>query len=58
LTARYQKCNLQAGFALSEGQGQPFEKGSLHPAETFVLSLPEKEHCKIAGIYTAAMLQP
>ena len=45
-------------FCALRGAGQPFENGSLHPAETFVLSLSEKEHCKIAGIYTAAMLQP
>jgi hypothetical protein len=33
LTAEPSKMQpAKAGFALSEGQGQPFEKGSLHPA--------------------------
>jgi len=30
---RQQKCNLQAGFALSEEQGRLFEKSPLHPAK-------------------------
>ena len=34
-----QKCNLQAGFALSEGQERLFEKSHLHPAKTFAVSV-------------------
>jgi len=36
---RQQKCNLQAGFALSEGQGGLFEKSPLHPAKTLSVTV-------------------
>ena len=39
LTASYQKCSLQAGFALSEGQEQLFEKSYLHPAKTLSVTI-------------------
>ncbi len=35
----YQKCNPQAGFALSEGQGRLFEKSPLHPAKTLSVTV-------------------
>ena len=48
----HQKCNLPAGFALSEGQRVAFEKAlSAHSAKLSYCSLPtEKEHCKIAVV--------
>ncbi|WP_435303655.1 hypothetical protein, partial [Thomasclavelia cocleata] len=36
---RQQKCNLQAGFALSEGQGRLFKKSPLHPAKTLSVTV-------------------
>lgn len=36
---RQQKCNLQAGFALSEGRGRLFEKSPLHPAKTLSVTV-------------------